>query len=358
MPKSFVCDNKFHKFTHLVSAMKTSKIFKVLGVAILAAILMAGNVQAASNKQKSPEKVVIAQFGQAKFLLYLPLYIAMEEGLFAKRGLDVSLKFAGNDDQIFAAVIGGSADFGMGDPVFTAISKEKGGPGKVVAMLITKLGFSGYTNNQDIKFISDVGQLDNLRVGSFPDPSTIYVELSQIKRNKAPNMKIVPAAFGAQLATLEAGKIDIAVDLEPTVSIAEDKGYRVVLDVEKYTQPQAITGITTTEELIKNNPERVQKVVDALQEAVTLLHDNPDVSFRTAKKLFPDLKDSVIRSALERMKTKEMYPKSVVIPDEYWQRTLQARINSGDLKKPQASTVAVDNSFAVKAAQGRAIPKK
>jgi ABC-type nitrate/sulfonate/bicarbonate transport system substrate-binding protein len=106
-----------------VLTMKTSKFFKLLGAALFSIILMAGNVQAASNKQKAPEKVVIAQFGQAKFLLYLPLYIAMEEGLFAKRGMDVSLKFAGNDDQIFAAVLGGSADFGMGDPVFTAISK-------------------------------------------------------------------------------------------------------------------------------------------------------------------------------------------------------------------------------------------
>jgi len=28
--------------------------------------------------QNSPEKVTIAQFGQERFLLYLPLYVAME----------------------------------------------------------------------------------------------------------------------------------------------------------------------------------------------------------------------------------------------------------------------------------------
>ena len=299
------------------------------------------------------EKVNIAQFGQAKFLLYLPLYIAMEEELFAKRGLDVNLKFAGNDDQVFAAVMGGSADFGVGDPVFAAISKEKRGPGKVVALLITKLGLSGYTNKSDLGQITGLKQLNGLRISSFPEPSTTYTLLNDLKKNTAPELQIVQAAFGAQLATLEAGKVDIAVDLEPTVSIAEDKGYKVIFDFEKYSKPQAITGITTTEEMIRNKPATVQKVVDALQEAITMLHTDKEVSIRTAKKLFPDLVENVISASVGRMLEKDVYPQSVVMDDAYWQRTLKTRIDSGDLKKPQTTDVAVDNSFALKAQQDK-----
>ncbi len=103
------------------------------------------------------EKVVIAQFGKEKFLLYLPLYVAMEEGLFEKQGLDVQLQFAGNDDQIFATVISGAATFGVGDPVFAAISREKGGPGRIVAMMVTRIGLSGYTNKRDIPDIPLAG---------------------------------------------------------------------------------------------------------------------------------------------------------------------------------------------------------
>lgn len=294
------------------------------------------------------EKVVFAQFGQEKFLLYLPLYIAMEEGLFAKRGLDVDLKFAGNDDQIFAAVMAGGADFGVGDPAFVAVSKEKGGPGKVIALMITKLGLSGYTNKPDLGEIKDLKQLNGLRISSFPQPSTTYTLLSEIKKT-APDLQIVQAAFGAQLATLEAGKVDMAIDFEPMVSVAEDKGYKIVLDVEKYTEPQAVTGITTTEDVIKNKPEAVQKTVDALQEAMTLLYTDHQVAMRTAKKLFPNLKESVIKAAIDRMLAKEMYPKSVVMTDDYWQRSLKTRMDSGDLKKAQSTDMAVDNSFAMKA---------
>jgi NitT/TauT family transport system substrate-binding protein len=310
-------------------------------------------LQVQSASAETHEKITIAQFGQAKFLLYLPLYIALEEGLFAKRGLDVNLKFAGNDDQIFAAVMSGSADFGMGDPVFTAISKEKGGPGKVVAMMITKLGLSGYTNKSNIGQITDLKQLNGLKISSFPEPSTTFTLLSQLKRNGAPELQIVQAAFGAQLATLESGKVDIAVDLEPTVSIAEDKGYKVIFDFEKFTEPQAITGITTTEEVINNKPITVQKVVDALQEAMTLLHTDKETSIQTAKKIFPDLKYDVIKAAVDRMLERNMYPQSIVIDDAYWQRTLQSRIDSGDLKKPQTTDAAVDNTFAMRAQQDK-----
>jgi NitT/TauT family transport system substrate-binding protein len=325
-------------------------VFRKLFLSVVLSIFVFSSVPAftAAPEQKL-EKVTIAQFGKEKFLLYFPLYIAMEEGLFKKRGIDVDLKFAGNDDQIFASVISGAADFGMGDPVFAAIAKDKGGPGKVVAMMITKLGLSGYTNNPKIPMIQKPEQLNHLRISSFPEPSTTYTLLKQIIMQNKLDTKIVQAGFGAQLATLEAGKTDIAIDLEPTVSIAEDKGYRVVLNFEDYSQPQVITGLMTTEETIKNHPETVQKIVSGLQEALVLVHKKPEIAVGVAKKIFPELKDSVIQAAVKRMLANNIYPQSDIVPDDLWQRTLKTRLASGDLKKPQATSVAVDNSFALKA---------
>lgn len=314
---------------------------------IMAIIVGAVSVYA---KISTPEKVTIAQFGKERFLLYLPLYVAMEDGLFAKRGLDVDLKFAGNDDQIFAAVIGGSADFGVGDPVFTAISHDKGGPGKVVAMMLTSLGTRGVTNNDKIPAIKSPKDMDGLRISSLPEPSTTYTILSEIKRNNhLDKMSIVQAAFGGQMALLESDKVDIATDLEPTVSIYEDKGYRVVLDLTPWMEPQAITGITTTEEEIKNHPEIAQKVVDAVQEAVNLMYSDPTSSYRVAKKIYPDLSDKVIRNAVDSLLSRHIYPHAVLVDDKLWQRTLKTRLDSGELKKPQATDVAVDNRFAIQA---------
>lgn len=323
------------------------KLFVCLAVlSLFFAALPTQAADAPAPEKKELEKVTIAQWGQSRLLFYLPLYIAMEKGLFAKNGIDVNLKFAGNDDQIFAAVIGGSADFALGDPLFAAIAHEKGGPGKVVALMITKMGLSGYTNDPKIGAITKPEDLNGLRISSFPEPSTTYTLLNELVTKNKLDTKIVQTAFGAQMAALEAKKLDIAVDMEPNVSIAVQKGYRIVFNVEDYTDPQVITGLTTSDDIIKNKPQEVQGVVTALQEALTILHTQPEAVIAEAKKLFPDLDEKVIKAAIDSMLAKDVYPKSVVIPDDLWQRGIKTRIDSGEIKKPQATEAVVDNRFA------------
>jgi len=320
----------------------------VLGISLLLTPVSSTTFAEAEGKSTN-EKVVIAQFGKEKFLLYLPLYIAMEEGLFAKRGIDIDLRFVGNDDQIFATVISGDAMFGVGDPVFAAISREKGGPGRIVAMMITKLGLSGYTNKKELPLIDKPEDVKGLRISSFPEPSTTFTLLTEfITKNDLAKTgtKIVQAAVGAQLATLESGQVDIAVDLEPAVSIAESKGYRVNFLLDKFTEPQAITGLSTLESTIKNKPETVQKIVSSLEEAIELLHSSRDVCLRVSKKLFPTLSEQVTTNAVDRMLKSGVFPTSVKVDPDYWQRTLKTRLDSGELKKPQATEFTVDNQFA------------
>lgn len=295
--------------------------------------------------------VKVAQFGKEKFLLYLPLYIAMEEGYFAQEGINIDLHFAGNDDQIFAAVASGAVDFGVGDPVFTAIAQEKGFPAKTVAQMIVSLGLSGYTNNAKIGKIETADDLAGLRVGSFPKPSTTYTLLDElIKKNPAlKNTSIVEAPMGAQLALLESNQADIAVDLEPTVSIAESKGYRVVFNIGDWTDKQVITGLMAAQTTIDENPKAVQAMVNGLQRALTVMKNDKATAAKVARKLFPNLSAAVIDHAIGRMMERNMYPQSALVDDAYWQRTLQTRIDSGDLKAEQETSKSVDNSFALKA---------
>jgi ABC-type nitrate/sulfonate/bicarbonate transport system substrate-binding protein len=57
----------------------------------MAVLIAFPKLEAWPEGRSSVDKVVIAQFGKEKFLLYLPLYVAMEEGLFLKRGLEVKV---------------------------------------------------------------------------------------------------------------------------------------------------------------------------------------------------------------------------------------------------------------------------
>lgn len=272
------------------------------------------------------KQVRLAQFGQAKFLLYLPLYVAMEAGFLKDEGIEVSLVFSGNDDQTFAAVASGSTQFALGDPVFSAIAAERGFHAKTVALIIEKLALFGYTNQEKLSVITSSEQLSSLRVGSFPSPSTTFTLLSRLNRGITPPMKIVQGAHGTQLAQLTAHQVDIALDLEPAVSIAEAAGNRVIFDFARFTEPAAITGLMTSQKIIDHDPTLVQGMVSALQRALRLIDKDKDRVLSIAKSLFPDTAPSVIERALDRLRESGCFPKRVEVPAEHWLLSQKFRV--------------------------------
>ncbi len=54
---------------------------------------------------------------------YINLYVGMHAGIFEKNGLNMKVSAAGGDTQTFAAVLGGSADFAIGDATMAQISR-------------------------------------------------------------------------------------------------------------------------------------------------------------------------------------------------------------------------------------------
>ena len=77
------------------------------------------------------KKVTISQAFQS--LLYLPLYIGIDNGHFTKQGLDVTKETAGAPSAALAAVISGSAQFSLHGPEWPAIAASKGAPVQIVA---------------------------------------------------------------------------------------------------------------------------------------------------------------------------------------------------------------------------------
>jgi NitT/TauT family transport system substrate-binding protein len=300
--------------------------------------------------------VTVAQWGQEKYLIYLPLYIAQEKGFFNEEGLDISIKYSGNDDQVFATVLKGEAQFGIGDPVFTAISREKGAKGKVIASIVDGVAIWGVTNKANIQLIEKPSDLAGLKVGTFPDPSTNYALMKKtiIKGGDTlKNTKIVQAPIGSQLALLElkTNGADIAMDLEPGTSIAVSKGYKVVYSSPKFYGRFAFTGVTTTEEYINLNKEIIQKFVNAIEKSLQYCHNDETGTIEIAAKLFPSLDKSVVSNAVNRMVNDGTIPLHAEMSDEAWQKALQVRVDIGDLKELKPTNDAVDNSFSASALQ-------
>ena len=121
--------------------------------------------------QTKDQKITIAQFGH--LFIYLPIYIAKEKGFFQERGLDVTYVSTGGDEKTFAAVISGSAQFGVADPTFIAIARERGNKqGQIIANIIDGVPFWGVSKSD--KKIDKIEDFANMRVATYPSPSTSF----------------------------------------------------------------------------------------------------------------------------------------------------------------------------------------
>ena len=80
------------------------------------------------------KKVTLPQAFQS--MLYLPLYVAIDEGFFTQQGLDLTKETAGAPTVALSAVISGSAQFSIHGPEWTAIAASKGAPVNIIANVV------------------------------------------------------------------------------------------------------------------------------------------------------------------------------------------------------------------------------
>ena len=311
----------------------------MLACVVLAVILA---VILSFAKQSDHKHVTIAQWGQEKYLIYLPIYIAQEKGYFQKHGLDVKLTFNGNDDQVFATVARGDAQFGLGDPIFTAVSRQRGFDGIVTASIVDRVALWGVTKSQ--KDYMSPSDFANTTIGTFPRPSTTYTLVKQmIEENKIPGAKIVEIAIGNELALLESGKADVVMLLEPAASIAESRGYYIATSFPKLWGAFAFTGLTTTETYRKTNPDMISSVRSALSDALNLTHEHPSEALVIAKRLFPNLDAKVVENAVGRMLADGTIPSQIDISKDGWLKAVEVRQSIGDLKLGNSYLECIDH---------------
>ena len=298
-----------------------------------------------ASKEQHLENVKVAQF--ADVFLYMPLYLADGKGFFKEQGLSVDIISTGGDDKTFAAVISGNVQFGIADPTFVAIARAKGQPGKVIASIVNGVPFWGVTKNAKVPEIEDPKQLKGFTVATFPSPSTAFTLQKKMFEDAGLKPQIKQAAFGALLPLLEVGQADIALELEPNVSTAVKGGARVVYSMAEMYGDFAITGVTTSDKLIAENPELVQKFVNAIQQAESYAHSNIDETVAFALQRFPNLDPVIVKQSLKRVIDSNTFPKSTLISEEAWKKACQLRVDAGDL--PSVDPGALDNTFAQKA---------
>ena len=233
-------------------------------------------------------------------MLYLPLYVAIDEGFFTQQGLDLTKETAGAPTVALSAVISGSAQFSIHGPEWTAIAASKGAPVNIIANVVNGAAV-WIATAPDFKFnsIKDVkGQ--KVVTGLMPTTSTsLFIKL--LKENgmdAKTDVDMIQVAIGSEPGPFVAKQADIAVMYEPGLDQAVAKGMKVVLGFPKLYGAYAFSAVTARNDV---DPDTAQRVVNGMEMAMRFMTKNEAKTVEIAKKEFPTLDPVVVEAAVKRM---------------------------------------------------------
>ena len=279
---------------------------------------------------------------------YINLYVGLHAGIFEKNGLKMNVTAAGGDTQTFAAVLGGSADFAIGDATMAQMSREAGGPGVVVGTVVQRAHYFGVSKN--LEPITDPKEFAGLTIVTSPDPNTNYsvakrmLETAGLEIGK--DTEILQVNPGTEIGAMLAGQADMAIAYQPSVASAVDQGAKVVFDFSNYVGPFCNTGIMVLPSTIENDPEMVQALVTSFEEASRLTYADPDFAKEVARKEFPDLPPEVVDAAIDAELEYLIPAQSVLVKEDQWQNLIDMQIYLGNVKGEIPFEEIIDNSFA------------
>lgn len=161
---------------------------------------------------------------------YVPLYLAVDDGLFAKEGVEVELlPFRGGSDLI-KAVVAGSADVGVVSLAEVASGISAGQPLKAFYGGFNVPAFDWYA----VPSIHAVGDAKGKRFGVTQyGSSTDFLTRYALAANGLDPVRDVQIVQGGdsptRLAAMQAGQIDVNIFAAPDSLVAAERGYGRIL---------------------------------------------------------------------------------------------------------------------------------
>jgi NitT/TauT family transport system substrate-binding protein len=234
---------------------------------------MLGLMAAASSSTGAaePSKLLLAHGAISANVT--PLWVAKEQGLFRKYGLDVDLVFiiAGRATQ---AMMAGQVPVGLVGATHVTNVATSGGD---LVMIL------GLQNTLDYLFVArpPIKRGEELKgkkvaIGTPAGSASLatYVALDHLGLQPRRDSIVLLGIGGVpeRLGALRSGSVE-ATSLSPEFGqIVVSEGYRVLVDTGKENLPFQSSGIVVPRSLIKSNPQMVENLSKAIVEAVAFVH--------------------------------------------------------------------------------------
>ena len=187
------------------------------------------------------------------------------------------------------------------------LAYSRGVPIKIVAGT-HKYGY-GLVVSPDIKNISD---LEGKIVGCVREGAPADLLLNRlIEEYDLEEITIRRMNPLKQVIALETGRIDAAFLPEHHASVAESKGFKMLIESKDLWHDMQGSVLVVKTDLIENDPETVRKLVRVTEKATAWVNENPEAAAGILAKELDTSQEVIIRSMSRLKLTTEIDPVSV-----------------------------------------------
>jgi NitT/TauT family transport system substrate-binding protein len=308
-----------------------------------AAMLALGLAPLVAPAERASAEPLTLRVATDPFDAYCEAYYAQDMGFFKKRGLDVTIITFASGAAIPTAVLGGSADIGISNPVELANGVSRGVPFTIIAaggMYSTKdpTTLMCVAKNSPIQTAKD---LNGKTIGVSTLKDILYLSAKAwLARQSADvsSVSFVELPFSEMGAALERGTIDAAVMVEPALQYALDRGQvRIFSAPYDAIAPHFLIGAWfSTKPYVAANPTAIDRFVAAIYDAARWANKNHPASAEILAKYSKLLPATTLR--MRRVVYAEELTPGLIQPE------LDISLKNGVLDKPITASQMIASS--------------
>lgn len=305
------------------------------------------------NRNNEEELKTIAVNEVTRSVFYAPQYVAISQGFFEEKGMEIELSTGQGADAVMTSVLSNQCDIGFAGPEAAIYVYNEGKEDycQVFAQMTKKDGSFLVARNpsdnfswQDLKGKTVIPG----RKGGVPYMTLEYV----LKKNgidpQTDTTLDDSIKFDLMAGAFASGNADYVTLFEPTASLTqnEGKGY-IVASVGEAAGEIPYTAYFAKKSYIADNEQTIQDFTDAIYQGEQWVkeHSSQEIA-ETVKDFFPDTDVELLAEVIQNYKDIDAWKDNPVLKEEDFNRLQEVMTMAGELKENAPYDKIVNNTYA------------
>lgn len=312
--------------------------------AAAAAVALTLTTAGCGNHQSDSSTGTITVATSSNGLGFLPIFVAIDKGMYKDAGLDVTATSVKGGSAGVAALTGGSAQFYAGLPESQITAAAAGSTSVIVSALTDSNDYSIVAAPK----ITSLKQLAGKKFAMLSEGNGTDVQPRWLlDKTGVGSKKVTFVASGSvpdRLSALKVHQVDATILNTPYEFQAKQAGFNVIADLADYIKNYPAQIIMSNPKILKQRPADVKAFLKVTLKASQYIYDHPDAVVPIAVK-HTGLDESLVRDGLQQFIKNKHYSTTGQVSTEglRWAMGILSKYSDQDV--PSSPDKLVDPSY-------------